>query len=391
MSRKKEQYTYIASRKLYQKKRKGPDGKYICLYGRTPQELSLKLEQFDAEMAAGLEFRENPLFEDYALQWLELKRPHISYGTASGYEWILRRHALPPMKGKRLRSIVRSDIQAAINLAQEKSKSTTRKLFLLYSQIFKSAMQDHIITSSPCLDIDVGGKTQGKRVALTQEQISVLLDAIAGTRADLFYRIALYSGLRREEILGLQWDCVDLGEVPTITVKRALRHIRNRPVCSETLKSKAAARTIAIPSVLADALREEKAKSISDYVISNSSGGPLSEKQLDGILQIVHRRSVAPRKYVYYKNGKKIVYNVDPQKPHAGRRVPATIDFPATPHVLRHTYATMLIASGMDVKSVQYLMGHETAKMTLDIYTDFAYNRPQDISPSIEKAFSNSK
>ena len=70
--------------------------------------------------------------------------------------------------------------------------------------------------------------------------------------------IGLYSGLRREEILGLQWDCVSLEDVPFIDVKRALRFEHNRPVVSERLKTTAARRVIPIPPQLTECLKEAK-------------------------------------------------------------------------------------------------------------------------------------
>src|SRR5699024_6184493 len=92
-----------------------------------------------------------------------------------------------------------------------------------------------------------------------------------------FIMLALYSGLRREEILGLQWDCVFL-DVPTpyLSVRRAWRTEHNKPVITTTLKTKAARRDIPIPKCLADRLREVKKKSISEYVIADGVGEPLS-------------------------------------------------------------------------------------------------------------------
>ena len=85
----------------------------------------------------------------------------------------------------------------------------------------------------------------------------------------IFVIIGLYAGLRREKILGLQWNCVFLdGEVPYISVKRAWHIEYNRPVITNELKTKAARRDIPIPEVLADCLREAKTSSNSNYVIS---------------------------------------------------------------------------------------------------------------------------
>ena len=116
--------------------------------------------------------------------------------------------------------------------------------------------------------------------------------------------IALYSGLRREEILGLQWDCVFL-DVPTpyISVRRAWRSEHNRPVISTTLKTKAARRDIPIPKCLTDCLREVKEKTESEYVVADRNGNPLSSSQFQRVWKCVTVRSTKPHNYYKYVNG----------------------------------------------------------------------------------------
>ena len=65
------------------------------------------------------------------------------------------------------------------------------------------------------------------------------------------------------------------------------------------------------------------------------------------------------------------------------------IDFVVTPHILRHTYITNLLLAGVDVKTVQYLAGHERAKITLDIYAHLTNNKPEEISGKVNQAFCN--
>ena len=72
---------------------------------------------------------------------------------------------------------------------------------------------------------------------MTDQQVAVLLDTVKGLPPYLFIMLGLYSGLRREEILALQWDCVFLDEdTPYLSVRRAWRTEHNRPVVSTVLK-----------------------------------------------------------------------------------------------------------------------------------------------------------
>jgi len=62
-------------------------------------------------------------------------------------------------------------------------------------------------------------------------------------------------------------------------------------------------------------------------------------------------------------------------------------DFEVTPHQLRHTYITNLIHASVDPKTVQYLAGHESSKITMDIYAKVKYNRPEQLAGVLEDAF----
>ena len=63
------------------------------------------------------------------------------------------------------------------------------------------------------------------------------------------------------------------------------------------------------------------------------------------------------------------------------------MDFEVKHHQLRHTYITNLIAAGVDPKTVQYLAGHESSKITMDIYAKVKYNRPEEVAKALDGAF----
>ena len=111
-----------------------------------------------------------------------------------------------------------------------------------------------------------GGVPQEDRQALTDEQVERLLDAIRDLPPYVFVMIGLYAGLRREEILALQWDSVYLDtDTPYLTVRRAWHTEHNRPVISDELKTKAAERNIPLPVCLVECLKAAKETSTSEY------------------------------------------------------------------------------------------------------------------------------
>lgn len=387
--KKKPKYEFIESRGLYRKRVKGIDGEFVAIYGKTPEELEDKLYEFEEALRTGLDLKENPYFVDYAQHWLDVHKKFLSHGAYVDYQSVINRHIKPPMEGKRIRDIEPEDVTLAMSLISDKSKSVYDKTYMLFKRIFADAEDNHKITSNPCPQMHAGGKEPKIREALTDMQVITLLDAVKDTPAYLFCMIGIYAGLRREEILGLQWDCVHLDEIPRIDVRRASRFVHNRPEVSEKLKTKASRRTIPVPAPLVECLIEEKANSISDYVVANKDGGPRSGTQFKRLWNYVVCRSTKERVYYRYKDGIKTAHIV---KPVLGERAKHNsncylIDFEVTPHMLRHTYITNLLLAGVDVKTVQYLAGHERAKITLDIYAHLNYNRPQEISEKIDLAF----
>lgn len=159
---------------------------------------------------------------------------------------------------------------------------------------------------------------------------------------------------------------------------------------STVLKTKAAKRDIPIPKCLVDCLREAKATSISDYVIADSNGEPLSYSQFQRVWKYITVRSTKERTYYKYVNGQSIKYSVKPTLGMKQKNKPSiqyTIDFDVTPHLLRHTYITNLLYAGVDPKTVQYLAGHENSKTTMDIYAKVKYNKPEELLDVVNGAF----
>ena len=236
-----------------------------------------------------------------------------------------------------------------------------------------------------------GGVPQKDKAALTDEQAARLLDAIQGLPPYVFVMLGLYAGLRREEILALKWDSVYLDvDCPYLTVRRAWHTENNRPVILDELKTKAAHRNIPLPVCLADCLKETKANSQSEYVVPNRDGDPLSYTQFKRLWQYIVTRTVKERFYYRYEDGKRVKHTVTPvlgEKAAHNGKVIYSLDFEVTPHQLRHTYITNLIHSSVDPKTVQYLAGHESSKITMDIYAKVKYNRPDELVRTMGGAF----
>ena len=377
----------------YRTRVQNADGKLVALYARTPEELYDKelgaLEQIDNDTFC----RKSPTVADYCEKWLLMQSVHVRATTLIDYTSKVRRHIIKELGQMRMADVTLDDIQLALVPVSEKSASVYKSVVILYKSIFRAAKESKIIDNNPTIYLTAkgGGVPQKDKAALTDEQAARLLDAIqglppyvfvmlglyAGLRREqaarlldaiqglppyVFVMLGLYAGLRREEILALKWDSVYLDvDCPYLTVRRAWHTENNRPVILDELKTKAAHRNIPLPVCLADCLKETKANSQSEYVVSNRDGDPLSYTQFKRLWQYIVTRTVKERIY--------------------------SLDFEVTPHQLRHTYITNLIHSSVDPKTVQYLAGHESSKITMDIYAKVKYNRPDELVRTMGGAF----
>ena len=370
------------------------EGKRVALYARTPEELYEKVQEVN-RLIEDAAFRQGtPTVSEYCEKWLLMQSAHIRTTTLTDYRSKVKNYIQKPLGHRYMAEITADDIKLAILPAAEKSSSVYRSVHMLYKAIFKSAVESHVIPESPCEKLSAkGGKPKKERAALTDRQAEQLLSAVRGLPPYVFVMLGLYAGLRREEILGLQWDCVFLDEdTPYLSVRRAWHSEHNRPVVTEELKTKAARRDVPLPPPLLACLKEAKENTASPYVVANSDGGPLSYTQFKRLWQYIVTRSTKERTYVRYVNGQKITHTVSPvlgQTAAHNGKVVYSLDFQVTPHQLRHTYITNLIHASVDPKTVQYLAGHENSKMTMDIYAKVKYNKPQQLSSVVSKALEN--
>ena len=377
----------------YRTRIKDANGKLVALYAKTPEELYNK-ETIALEQIENATFhRKTPPVAEYCEKWLLMQSVHIRATTLTDYTSKVRRHIIAELGDKRMGEVSLDDIQLALVPVSKKSASVYKSVVILYKSIFRAAKESRIIDHNPTIYLTTkgGGVPQEEKQALTDEQTERLLDAIRGLPPYVFVMIGLYAGLRREEILALQWDSVYLDtDTPYLTVRRAWHTEHNRPVILDELKTKAAERNVPLPSCLAECLKDAKANSTSEYVVSNQDGDPLSYTQFKRLWQYIVTRTAKPRKARKLVDGKYVKYMLYPELGEKARNnghVVYSLDFEVTPHQLRHTYITNLIHSSVDPKTVQYLAGHESSQITMDIYAKVKYNRPDQMVKAMSSAF----
>ena len=393
---------YGPNKDQYRRRIQTPTGGWKDLYGRSGAELDAKEEAARSAWDAQQQDLADPYFYEYAAAW---------YGRVSGdmteqRKAVIRReinkHICPVVGAKKLREITSDDVADVMASRAGLSRSSREKTLQTLRRILRAAKAAGKIDRDPTEETKAGGKGAQQKVALSPDQEAVLLAAAAGLPVELPIRLGLYTGMRREEIYGLQWRDVHLdGKAPHIDVRRACRWPKNtQPEISEVLKSSAAWRTLPIPPALLPILQAEKA-----------AAEKRSEKPL-GARTVVEMPEGKPWTYQAHRRawgaiearstGTVTRYRKDPKtglttavqvEKRLGDAIPkhpnvvVTIDFPVSSHILRHTYITRLILGGVDVKRAQYLAGHETADVTLEIYTSLMGHRPEDLIDDVSSIF----
>lgn len=233
-------------------------------------------------------------------------------------------------------------IQDFVNQMTVKYKpSTVRTIFAVLSKTYKNGLRYNKTHVDPTRYVDLPRESQ-KRINYLDADGRRRFLALMGTDCPFYYpsMIALYTGMRCGEICGLQWKDINFG-ISTIYVRRSAKvykdkNGKNKVEVSSTKNYKT--RTVPLISPLREILEELLEES--------------EVKPTDYVIECRHPRLLCTS-FIKWATRHDV-------KGEAGK--------PITMHGLRHTYATMAVQSGMDIKSLSSILGHSSTAMTLDIY-----------------------
>lgn len=338
-----------------------PTGDRVFLRAKTKEELEEKVLEAKIQLRSGVDITQDVLFADYAQTWIKAyKLGKVRPSSYASIETNLRVHVLPFFSAFKLKDVKPMHIQLFITSLSGKSKSLQDKCIRIVKNIFDSAVDNGMIPRSPVSRSDrATAENSPEEEPLTDEQALALLSAVDGTRAYIFCLLALSTGMRRGEILGLMWEDIDFkANAIRVTHNKALILNKLDAPVTALPKTDAGRRVLPMGSLLKERLLLEKAKSKSPFVVSMLNGQSLTKSAYRALWLNVERRTAGsgsvPRLLGATYGGVKV-----------------TLDFKTHPHQLRHTYITKLFEEGLDLKQVQYLAGHSKPEMTLRVYTHF--------------------
>ena len=288
---------------------------------------------------------------DLAKTW-EKSWAHLKPATREINDSTWRIHVKPVWGERQIKSIRQSEVQVWLGSIKKHtsgkksevteelaSPTTVRNCHMVLAQILDLAVQDRMILSNPARGVKLPARSPGVKVYLTPVQLEALVEQ-SGDMGDLVALLGT-TGLRYGEATALRVGDVDFLR-RRVRVERNVRHTKDGPVYG-TPKS-GERRTVAITAWVAEKLeRRTRGKAKDDLLWTAGDGGPLRP--------LGHTS--------FFAHAVKRCQEKDPTFPSK-----------LTPHGLRHVAAGLMVSSGASVKVVQRQLGHASAAMTLDRYSD---------------------
>ena len=321
--------------------------------GKTQAEVKEKLAQAQQE-TAGLDVGRS---EDYTVaswlrSWYELyAKPNVRSATADRYHLIIETYTIPRIGKIKLKKLTSRDLQKLYKDLMEKgrvqvrsgkgnpglSSTTVRSVHLTLHCAFERAVKERLIPRNPTDDCIAPKVQKVEMKTLLPEQLKSYLDAANARGVLPMFYLELVSGLRKGELVALLWSDLDVAH-KTISVSK--QYVRNPSgdVMLSRPKTETSVRQVSIPQDAGELLIQEHSKHPDNqYMFPSPVTG-----------EMYHPDSVV-------KLHEKILK--DARLEH--------IRF----HDLRHTFATLALQNGVDVKTVSSMLGHYDAGFTLRTYT----------------------
>lgn len=341
------------------------EGKRKYFYGKTRQEVQRLLAAAQRDQEAGL-----PLLTDrqsvgqYLGTWLEAIRATVGPATWKRHREYVDLHIVPKIGRVKLRDLSPQLVQQlyADRLAAGLSTSTVHHLHATLHKALKDAERLGLVARNVCKLVNVPRMAETEIHPLSLEDAKVLLDIAAGERLEALYAVALATGMRQSELLGLRWKDVDL-EAGVLRVRMQLKREEGEWVWKEP-KTRRSRRQIALAAPLVEVLKRHRERQgierrnagsgwqECDLVFCNSAGGPLFARNLVRSFGLVLEKAAISH-----------------------------IRF----HDLRHTAATLLLSARVNPKVVSEMLGHASVSITLDIYSHVIPDMQQDAAAAMAR------
>lgn len=338
------------------------------LDAKTLEDLRKKEAAIQRDLADGIDYAAGEIsVADLVDRYMSLKRD-IGHNTKRAYGTVINRIKESEFGQMKVRNVKLSDAKRFyIDLHDTGSKRNTISIYhSVLRPTFEMAVDDDMIRKNPFKFkvADIIPDDAVKRTALTKQQQENYLRFIQENGQDNYYDdivILMGTGLRVSELYGLTKKDVDFKK-RLIFIDHQLCRTAEKPYFVKSPKTSSGVRCIPMSDVVYMALKR----------VAANRQSPTVELLVDGysgflFLDKAGMPKVAMHLENYMRGMQKKMERI------YGKSFPRV-----TPHVLRHTFCTNMQRAGIDVKSLQYLMGHSNVSVTLDVYTHVDFHAVQE-------------
>ena len=203
--------------------------KRMTLYGKTRREVDEKLTKAKADRDGGLVFdADNMKLGEYLGRWLsDSVRDTVKATTYETYERLMRLHLAPTLGRVKLKNLTPTHVRG---LYREKldsglSPTSVQRVHALLHKALKQAVHDGLVPRNVTEAVKAPRQSRNEIPTLTREQVRIFLSSAKVDRLEALYLLAIHTGLRQGELLGLKWSDIDLDR-ETLQVRRILSAAR---------------------------------------------------------------------------------------------------------------------------------------------------------------------
>lgn len=281
-------------------------------------------------------------------KWLEIKKKRES-GTYTSYESISRLYIKPKLGKAKIQDLRRVHCQEFID-GIDKSPKYVHNIAGVLSNIMTEAVKSELISKNPAFDLDLPRIEKKEPIALDTEAQEAFTAAVNASQYRNVYLIALHTGARISEVIGLKWSNINM-KTGEIKVRGQLERKRRKGDIREykdNTKGKEK-REVFVPDYVLAYLKDEKKRQVQNKLLAGndwSNDDDLVFTRPDG--------SPVPHRTVE----------------NHFRKIKQSIGHPEiTLHTLRKTFVTNEEYAGTDIKTIGSMVGHKSSDLTLDVYT----------------------